>query len=140
MEVILEKLVETLEESVTTGSMNVEDMQTAIEFTDQMYKELYGDYEWVKEADKMLEKRVLTYTEQTRQANEARKKLEADIKKSDEAQKKLKADIKKSDEAKRKAEKTIALAIHNLRKSGYTDEMIADTLGLTTEEVNSAVK
>jgi hypothetical protein len=64
MKSILDEVVETVERSAESGVMGEPDKRSVLEYTERMYRELYARYEELKEADAMLQERILTYSEE----------------------------------------------------------------------------
>jgi hypothetical protein len=63
MKSILDELVATVERGEKAGLMSEPDMRIVLDHMEQIYRELFGQYEEYKEADVMLQERLLTYEE-----------------------------------------------------------------------------
>ena len=64
MKTILDELVGALERAAASGLMSEADSRVALEHTEKLYKELYQKYDEFKEADVMLQDKILTYSEE----------------------------------------------------------------------------
>ena len=64
MKAILEELVAAVERAVRFGLMSGMDGRIVLEYTERLYSELYQSYDEFKEADVMLQDRILTYSEE----------------------------------------------------------------------------
>ena len=64
MKTILENLDAALERAVQTGLMSKMDGRVALEHTERLYKELYQEYTEFREADAVLQDKILTYSEE----------------------------------------------------------------------------
>jgi predicted transposase/invertase (TIGR01784 family) len=64
MQSILEELVAAVERGARAGLMNATDSRMVLEYMEKLYVELYSGYDEFKEADAMLQERILTYSEE----------------------------------------------------------------------------
>jgi hypothetical protein len=87
MKPILDKLVAAVDRAERTGSMNEADKRIVLEHMEQLYKELFDQYTEFKEADVMLQERILTYSEVAalKAAKAARKAAKEEMKEEIEA-------------------------------------------------------
>jgi hypothetical protein len=72
MKSIFDELVSAVDRSAEAGWMNESDKRTVLELMERMYRELYSQYKEFKEADTMLQDRILTYSEEAEQRAEQR--------------------------------------------------------------------
>jgi ribosome recycling factor len=95
MKSILEELVAAVDRAERAGSMSEADERIVLEHMNRLYRELFAQYAELKEADVMLQDRILTYSEEAaiKAAKEARK----------EARKEVAKKMKKAAEAAKKA-------------------------------------
>ena len=64
---MLDDLMAAIERAVETALLNEADGRVVLEYTERLYKELYQGYDEFKEADVMLQDRILTYSEEARE-------------------------------------------------------------------------
>ena len=64
MRTIMDELLAASERAVKTGLLSEPDRRIVLEYTERLYKELYQEYDEFKEADVMLQEKILTYSEE----------------------------------------------------------------------------
>lgn len=64
MKAVMDELVAAAERAVEAGLLSEADGRAVLEYTEKLYRELYQDYEEFKEADAVLQDKILTYSEE----------------------------------------------------------------------------
>jgi predicted transposase/invertase (TIGR01784 family) len=109
LEGLINELADTAERSAQAGALDQEDIRMVLEHLEMLHNELYRGYTKLEGVDKMLQERILTYSE--------------------------KMEIKVRRQERRKSRQKELITARNFKDQGVSSEIIAAATGLPLKKV-----